>query len=437
MMTRRMDLSAMHKAARRTNDKMLTWLVVLFQATAMLLLTFRTDPIDLQALALAGAMPAVTLLLLGGLPKLWRIDRTVLAMVLFLCSVSVVTLTAIARAAITPLTQAIYICVGLVAMMIAIAFIRWLKNWRKWNIPLMLLSLALLVAPVVIGTELNGAKNWIIIKQGDRTLFSLQPSEFVKVSLLIVLASGLSGRHSKRQTIAAVAFGAVLCGVLLLQKDLGALLLYFFTTIILYFLATSNLAITGLGLGAGAVGAFAAYHMFDYVKTRIAIWRNPWLDPDVSGFQIIQALVAIGSGGAAGMGLGLGLPRNIPLYSSDFIYAAICEEFGFVFALLLLAVYAVIVMRGISIAMNARNSFHALLAFGIVTMLGLQTLLIVGGNIRLIPLTGVVLPFIAEGGSSMVSYMGAIGLLLGISSLNADADAEDIRRAEWQEGRPV
>ena len=107
------------------------------------------------------------------------------------------------------------------------------------------------------------------------------------------------------------------------------------------------------------------------------------------------------------------------------------------FALLLLAVYVIIVMRGISIAMSARNSYYALLSFGIVTMIGLQTLLIVGGNIRLIPLTGVVLPFVASGGSSMVSCMAAIGLLLGISSLNADADAEDIRRAEWQDGRPV
>ncbi len=437
MTTKRIDMAAMRRAARRTNDRMLNWLVVLFQASSMLLLTFKTNPIDQQALILAGVMPALTLFMTTALPRFWRIDRTILTMVLFLCSVSVVTLTAIARAPITPLTQAVYIVAGLIVMVIAIAFIRGLKRVRGWTIFFVLLSLAAIAAPVIIGKEINGAKNWIIIQKGGTTLITLQPSEFVKMSLVIVLAGFLSSKHSRMTTLGAVAFGAVLCGVLLVEKDLGALLLYFFTTIILYFIATSNLLITAAGLGAGAVGAVGAYYMFDYVKTRIAIWRNPWLDPEVSGFQIIQALIAIGSGGASGMGLGLGLPRNIPLYHSDFIYAAICEEFGFVFALLLLAVYVIIVMRGISIAMNARSSFHALVAFGVVTMLGLQTLLIVGGNIRLIPLTGVVLPFVAAGGSSMISYMAGIGLLLGISSMNAEADEEDIRRAEWQEDRPV
>ena len=438
MTTRRMDLAAMKRAARRTDDRMMKWLVILFQMTSMLLLTFKnSEAIDQQALILAGVMPAATLLVLNGIPRIWKVDRVLLTMVLFLCSVSIVTLTAIARSSVTPLTQAFYICAGFVAMIIGIVFVRKVKNWRRWIMPLMVFSLILIALPLVIGSWKNGAKTWIGIERNGETLISIQPSEFVKVTLMIVLAGCLSARQSRLQTFAAVAFGAILCCVLLLERDLGALLLYFFTTIILYFLATSNLFVTAAGLGAGAVGAVGAYYMFDYVKTRIAIWQNPWLDPDDSGFQIIQALVAIGSGGWSGMGLGLGLPRNIPLYHSDFIYAAICEEFGFVFALLLLAVYVIMIMRGISIAMSARSSFHALLAFGIVTMIGLQTLLIVGGNIRLIPLTGVVLPFVAAGGSSMVSCMGAVGLLLGISSLNADADAEDIRRAEWQEGRPA
>ena len=415
------------------DDGMLTWLVILFQFSAMLLLAFRKETVDRQALYLSVIMPAVTVLTLKGLPKIWRVDRTILSMVMMLCSVSVVTLSAIARAAITPLTQAIYIGVGLVVMMIAIAFIRWIKNWKSWNWFMILASFGLLAAPLVIGSVVNGAKNWIIFKAGGVTIFSLQPSEFVKVSLIFILASMLPGKRTLRETFFPLLVSAGLCGVLLLQKDLGALLLYFFTTLIMHFAATSNLAVTGLGAAAGGCGAVAAYHMFEYLQRRIAAFVNPWIDPSDSGHQIIQALVAIGSGGWLGMGLGLGLPRNIPLYSSDFIYAAICEEFGFAFALMLLAIYAIIVLRGISIAMNARNSFHALLSFGIVTMLGLQTLLIVGGNIRLIPLTGVTLPFIAEGGSSLAGYMAAIGLLLGVSSLNDDADEQDRRRAEWQE----
>ena len=225
----------------------------------------------------------------------------------------------------------------------------------------------------------------------------------------------------------------MLCGILLYERDLGALLLYFLTTVIVFFLATSNLPLTLAALGAGAGGSVAAYYLFDYVKKRIAGWKNPWADPYDGGLQIVQSLIAIASGGTFGRGLGLGLPRNIPLYHSDFIFAAICEEFGCLFAVGILAVYVLLVMRGISIAMNAHQGFHALLSFAVVSMLGLQTLLIVGGNIRLIPLTGVTLPFIASGGSSMISYMGAMGLLMGVASVNREREKQQRERAEWLE----
>jgi len=288
--------------------------------------------------------------------------------------------------------------------------------------------------PFVIGGELNGAKNWIFIRAGGRTILSVQPSEPVKVMLVIALASCFEDRQNRLKSICGVAFAAILCVVLLAEKDLGALVLYFLTTMLLYWVATNDWMITTIGFVGGSAGAVAAYYMFDYVRTRIAIWRNPWIDPEVSGYQLIQATIAIGSGGWTGMGLGLGFPRDIPLYNSDFIYAAICEEFGLMFALMLLGIYAVIVMRGISIGMNSKKRFYALVTFGIVVMMGLQTLLIVGGNIRLIPLTGVVLPFVAEGGSSMISYMGALGLLLGISSINAEAADKDLQKAQLQGG---
>ena len=225
-----------------------------------------------------------------------------------------------------------------------------------------------------------------------------------------------------------------MCALLLAERDLGALLLYFLTTVMMFYAATSNLPITLAGLGMGAGGAVAAYRLFPYVAKRIELLQNPWSDPLVFGYQIIQALIAIGSGGMFGMGLGLGYPRNIPLYHSDFIFAAICEDFGLVFALAMLGIYALILMRGASVAMNARTSFHALVAFGVVSLVAVQTLVIVGGNIKLIPLTGVTLPFVSSGGSSIVSMMGAMGMLLGVSSLNAGDEAEDLKRLEWREG---
>src|SRR5699024_3521355 len=149
---------------------------------------------------------------------------------------------------------------------------------------------------------------------------------------------------------------------LLIQSDLGAVLLYFLTTLLIYFVATSNWLITLGGLAVGVAGSVLAYKLVPYVQTRVAIWQNPWSDPTGSGGQIVQALMAIGSGGLFGMGLGLGRPRNIPLYHSDFIFAAIAEEFGLLFSICLLAVYVLIIMRGLVVAMNARTSFHSLAA---------------------------------------------------------------------------
>lgn len=431
MAKRSISVETMRRSLKRANVSFLLYIIVLFQISAMMMLSLKGDDVDMQSLLLAGVMPAVTVLLVKVLPKIWKIDTLILTLVLFLCSVSITTLTAVARSPITPRNQAIYIAAGLIAMIVGIVFIRNFKNWGRWKVFFMICSLGFIALPLVIGDWHDGAKNWITIKADTLTI---QPSEFVKLSLSVVLASCLSERQSRTMKFVAVVFGALLCVILLLERDLGALLLYFFTTVILYFIASSNVLISLMGLGAGAVGSVGAYYMFAHVRRRVVAWLNPWADYENSGYQIIQSLIAIGSGGIFGMGLGLGMPRVIPLYHSDFVFAALCEQFGYLFALCLLAVYVLIIMRGVSIAMSCRSSFHALLAFAIVTLLGLQTLLIVGGNIRLIPLTGVTLPFIAAGGSSMVSCMGGIGLLLGISSLNADQDAEDVRRAEWQEG---
>ena len=160
------------------------------------------------------------------------------------------------------------------------------------------------------------------------------------------------------------------------------------------------------------------------------MWKDPWSDPENYGYQLVQALIAIGSGGLFGMGLGLGSPRDIPLYHSDFIFAALTEEFGLVFSVCLLILYVLIIMRGLIAAMNARTSFHSLAAFGVVAMLGLQTMLIVGGNTQLLPLTGVTLPLISSGGSSLVSTFFALGMLCGITSLNTEDEARDIEQIE-------
>lgn len=421
----------MKRALMRSNTRLLLSAVMIFQVIAMLVIAFQSGTVNLQALILAAALPLATALVTALMGKAWPVDRAILIMVLFLCSVGLITLSDIAKSDETPRTQAIYALVGLAAMFIGTAFIRGWRHWKKFTPALMgLCVLALLTPwlPAPIGGWYQGARNWVHLGP-----LNGQPSEFMKPILILILASCFANRPRFVKCLPGIAFAAVCCGILLAERDLGAVLLYFLTTVFMYYVATSNAFISLSGLGMGAAAAVIAYKALPYVQDRIAIWQNPWSDPLDSGYQLVQALIAIGSGGLFGMGLGLGKPRNIPLYHSDFIFAAISEEFGLIFAIGLLAIYVLIIMRGLIVAFNARTSFHSLAAFGLVIMLGLQTMLIVGGNTKLLPLTGVTLPLVCYGGSSLVSTFFSMGLLLGMSSMNAEDEARDIEQLELRE----
>ena len=420
----------MKKALMRSNTHLLLSAVMLFQFLAMLLIAFQKGGVNVQALCFAVALPLGTWLVTTLMGRVWPVDRAILILVLLLCSVGLISLSDIAKADVTPRTQAIYAAVGIAAMFVGAAFIRAWRNWKKTAPWLMALCLAVLASPYlpVIGVYKYGARNWISLGG-----FSVQPSEFMKPVLILCLASGFSQRPRFVKCLPSIAFAAACCGILLAEKDLGAVLLYFLTTVAMYYVATSNAFISLAGLGMGAAAAVLAYRALPYVQGRVAIWKNPWSDPENLGYQLVHALIAIGSGGLFGMGLGLGMPRNIPLYHSDFIFAAITEEFGLIFAVGLLAVYVLIIMRGLIVAFNARTSFHSLTAFGLVIMLGLQTMLIAGGNTKLLPLSGVTLPLVCYGGSSLVSTFFSMGLLLGLSSMNAEDEARDIETIELKE----
>ncbi len=429
---RKIEAAQLKNKLLRSNTSLLLTSVMLFQFVAMLLLSLKKSPFDAQALLMAIALPSTTYIVSMGASKFWPVDRALLIMTLFLCSVSLVTLQDISRSPITPRNQAAFMGIGLVAMACGIEFVRRVRNWEKWIVPLAVLSVGFLLTPMMpgIGGWNNGARNWIKLPGGQ----SIQPSEFVKLALIVIIAAGFSSKPRFKKCLPFLILAGGLCGILLMERDLGALLLYFLTTVCMYYAATGNWTVTLGGLGIGGACAMAAYKLFPYVAKRVEMFINPWSDPQDSGYQIVQALIAMGSGGAFGMGLGLGYPRNIPLYHSDFVFAALSEEFGLVFAIGLLCVYALILMRGVSIAMNARTSYHGLVAFGYVALLGLQAFVNVGGNVKMIPLTGVTLPFVSAGGSSIVAMMGGMGLLLGVSSLNAHDEVEDLKRLQWREG---
>lgn len=417
--------------ARQSAERLFTYVIVLFQISAFVLVALKTQPIDTQALMLAAIFPVGTLLITMLAERVWHVDKALLLMVLLLCSIGMVTLEDITKAE-TARKQIIFFIPAVIGLFAAIVIVRRMTRWEQWSWAAMAVGLVLMFLPMmpVIGGWTNGARNWVSLKKLGVDI-GFQPSEFVKILLLLILSSAFAQKRGLKRMMPAIAYAVVMVLILLaVQRDLGTLLIYFFLTVGLFYIATSNLMLTGLGLAGGCVGAVGAYYMFDHVRTRVTIWQNPWSDTQVKGYQIVQALIAIGSGGMFGLGLGLGTPRMIPYYHTDFIFAAICEEFGIFFAVCMLLIYCFVFTRGIKIALEATTAYHSLMAFGATLMLAVQTFVIVGGVTKMIPLTGVTLPFVSAGGSSLISCMMLTGILLGVSSLNRQERLKALREGE-------
>ncbi len=391
-----------------------------FYFSAFLLLFLRD--FQWQGLVLAFAVPLMVSLTTDLLPRLFPCDKLLMSLTNFLCALGVLVLYDTNPE--YAYQQVINYGIGLIAMVVCIYLVRRVRQWGVLVWLMVPVSLVLLALPLVIGRETNGARNWFYVGG-----VSVQPSEIVKLSLLLVLSHYMS----RRKMIPWLMFAVGCLGLLMLQKDLGTALMYYGTALMLYFAASGNLPLTVIGLGGGVGAAFAGYKMFAHVKRRVAIWKNPFADYDNAGYQIVQSLMAIASGGLFGLGLGLGSPKTIPVYHTDFIFAVICEQFGLIFGLCVLLMYVALIWRGATIAMSARSGFHGLLSMGCTLMLGLQTFLIIGGVIKLIPLTGVTMPFVSYGGTSLVSSLCLMGLMQGVASLNEDHLQQDAELAQgWE-----
>ncbi len=411
----------------RNPIRLLVSAIVLFEFSALLLIAVKPPSINLEALVLAGCLPVLCWVSTMLLPKLFPLDRLLMALTNFLCGVGIVILYCVAPE--TGIRQAQFYALGFAVMMIGVVLVRLVRSWRALCWLMMPACIGLLALPIAIGQWNNGAKIWVSLPW----IGMFQPSEVVKLALVIVLAWFFSTRRGLRGILPAAMFVIGCLGILFVQRDLGTALMYYLTTLSVYFVATSNVMLTVLGLGGGVAAAVAGYLSFSHVKVRVAIWRNPWADALGKGYQIIQALMAIGSGGLFGLGLGLGLPRTIPAYHTDFVFAVICEQFGIIFGLCVILAYIVLLIRGFSIALRARQSFYALLAFGCTMLLGVQTFVIIAGVIKMIPLTGITMPFISYGGTSLLSCMGLIGFLQGVASrieVDAERDASILEAAE-------
>lgn len=284
-------------------------------------------------------------------------------------------------------------------------------------------SVGLFLATMVFGRVVNGAKNWIFIgNQG------FQPSEFIRLLYVFAIAAILSkkpGRNlagnERRKSIFVMFYVYLNLGFLVLQREWGIAVLFFMIYFSLYYVFGKHRILLLINSVIVALGCFVGYKTLYHIETRVAMWLDPFSDPSGRGYQIVQSLIAIASGGFTGKGLGNGSPYYVPLVESDFIFSGICEEFGILGGIGVILLYFIFVYRAFKIALSVPDSFDKKVALGLSAMFSFQIFIILGGVIKLIPLTGITLPFISYGGSSLVTSFMALGVLQAISLKEGDS----------------
>lgn len=292
-----------------------------------------------------------------------------------------------------------------------------------------LVGILFLLLVFVIGVEKNGSRNWIQFAG-----IKIQPSEFVKILYVFFMASLLSKTTKFKHIVWITCVSAVHVVILVVEKDLGAALIYFITYIVVLYVATMNILYLGAGLAGGSLAAVAAYQLFSHVKTRVYAWQDPWGRINDAGYQVARSLFAIGTGGFIGMGLGKGLPGSVPVVESDFIFAAISEELGGVFAICLIMVYLSSYIMFVNIAMKMKKKFYKLTAFGLSVVFIFQVFLCVGGVTKFIPSTGVTLPLISYGGSSIMTTIIIFSIIQGMYVRNG-REEESLEEGAESEGK--
>jgi cell division protein FtsW (lipid II flippase) len=329
------------------------------------------------------------------------------------------------------LKQVIWVLSGVV-MLTLVSFVPWRMRWLKhYRYSWLLLGLLLVVLAAVFGIERNGARLWLNLGP-----FQLQPVEVLKILLVVYLATYLDERRALIDRGALRLWGLrlpplpyllpllLMCGLaiglIIVQKDLGAALLFFTIFLTMLYLVTGRAGYVLAGLLAFAVGAAALYPNFAHVRVRVDAWQDPWADPLGKGYQMVQALYALATGGWDGTGLGRGDPTMVPESHTDFMFTSIGEELGLIGAIALLICYCLFAFRGYQIALRTRDSFQQLLAAGLTTAIVAQALIITAGTTNLIPLTGITLPFVSYGGSSTLINFAMVGILLRISAAQKD-----------------
>jgi peptidoglycan glycosyltransferase len=328
--------------------------------------------------------------------------------------------------------QTTWTFVAIIAYVATLVIIQRAGDLARYQWSFLAVGAALLLLPLVpgVGNTKGGARIWVSLGP-----INFQPGEFAKIALALFFAGYLADH---RELIAAgawrvgpfhlpelrhllpIAFAwgfAVV--VMVAEQDLGSSLLFFTLFVVMMWVSTERASYLVIGLMLFSGAAFVAWRLFDHVQTRVAIWRNPWPQYEGKGYQIVQAMFAFANGGTGGTGLGLGSPNKIPVAKTDFIFAAIGEEMGLIGTTAILIGFLLIIGGGLRIAIRADRAFDKLLATGLTTIVGMQAFIIIGGVTRVVPLTGIALPFVSYGGSSLLANYVLLALLVRVSDSTA------------------
>lgn len=307
--------------------------------------------------------------------------------------------------------------------------IRKVRILTRWTWLYAAAGIGLLALVAVAANEINGARLGFSIAG-----VSVQPSEFVKIIFVFCVAGMLGKAKSFKDIVITTCVAALHVLILVYSTDLGSALIFFMTYLVMLYVATRNSLYLAAGLGAGSAAAVLAYKLFYHVKVRVQIWQNPFADYSGTGYQIAQSMFAIAAGGWFGTGLFQGTPDNIPYVEQDFMFAAIAEELGGIFAICLILICMSCYIMFVNIAMRLSNRFYRLVALGLGTMYAVQVFLTVGGAMKFIPMTGVTLPLVSSGGSSILSTILMFSIIQGLYIVREDEEEQFERFKERELG---
>lgn len=306
----------------------------------------------------------------------------------------------------------------IVSMIVPIVIRKW-KSCCNFDTVYGIVGVLMLGAVLVLSSATYGANISFTIAG-----VTLQPSEFVKILFVFYVAGRFYRSVEFKDVVVTTIFSAAHVLILVASTDLGGALLFFVTYLVMIYVATKKAVYCAAGIGAGCVAGVLAYNLFSHVQVRVLAWTDPWSCIDDEGYQIAQSLFAIGTGGWTGMGLGQGMPKSIPFVEKDSVFSAISEEMGGIFAICVIFICMCIFLAFFNLAMKVKNKFYCYIAMGLGTMYATQVLLTVGGVTKFIPLTGVTLPLVSYGGSSMLSTLIILGIVQGISLIIRDEELE-------------